>query len=206
MASILDALTQQLGGDAVDQISNQIGADRSSVSDAISIALPVILGGLANNASNPQGAQSLDQALAQDHDGSILDLLPVILGGGAPQANPRSLDGGGILDHILGGRREPVEDGISRQTGLGKGQVAQLLMMLAPIVMAYLGRQKQQQNMGPGDLGDALERERGRIDDRAPGMGDMLGQLFDQNGDGSVVDDIARMAPSVLGGLFGNRR
>ena len=34
----------------------------------------------------------------------------------------------------------------------------------------------------------------------------MLTRILDADGDGSAVDDIARMGMSVLGGLFGGRR
>ncbi|HKX83621.1 MAG TPA: DUF937 domain-containing protein, partial [Pyrinomonadaceae bacterium] len=75
MLSLQDLLGQQQGNEAVDQISNQVGAQPSMVNTAIQYALPAILGGLANNAADPQGAQSLDNALEQDHDGSILGNL-----------------------------------------------------------------------------------------------------------------------------------
>ena len=206
MQSILEGLSQQIGGNTISQISNQIGADEQSVANAISMALPMIVGGLANNASDPAGAQSLNTALEQDHDGSLLDMIPVLLGGGAaPAANARALDGMGILEHILGTRRAPVQDSIERQTGLNGGQVMQVLMMLAPIVMAYLGRRKREEGLGPDGLGNVLQQERQRMEQPESGFGGMLGQLFDQNGDGSVADDIARMAPGVLGGLLGRR-
>lgn len=204
MSSLLEGLVQQFGPDVVAQLGQQIGADSSTTSDAIRVALPVILGGLANNAAAPGGAESLDAALARDHDGSLLDNLGAILGGGAA-ANPRALDGGGILEHILGGRQSAVQQGVQKSTGLDSGQVMRLLMMLAPIVMAYLGRQKQQQGLDPGTLNDELQQTRSRMEQQDPGIGGMLGQFFDQNHDGSVADDLFRMAPNVLGGLFGNK-
>ena len=80
MFSLQDLLGPQKGSEAVDQISQQVGAEPSMVNSAIQAALPAILGGLASNASNPQQAQSLDQALEQDHDGGILDNLGGLAG------------------------------------------------------------------------------------------------------------------------------
>jgi len=204
MSSLLEGLAQQFGPDVVSQLGQQIGADSSTTSDAIRIALPVILGSLANNASTPTGAESLDSALARDHDGSLLDNLGAILGGGGG-ANPRSLDGIGILEHILGGRQSTVQQGMERSTGLDSGQVMRLLAILAPIVMAYLGRRKQQQGLDPGSLGSELQNARSHMEQQEPGLGGLLGQFLDQNGDGSVADDLFRMAPNVLGGLFGKK-
>jgi len=112
--------------------------------------------------------------------------------------------GGKILGHILGNRRGAVEQGIGRSTGMNPGQVAQLLMMLAPIVMAALGRMKRQQNVDAGGLGGMLQREQQEMQRRAPATAG-LGGILDKNNDGQIMDDLARMAPGMLGGLFGRK-
>src|SRR5512139_761553 len=131
MFSLQDLLGQQQGNEAVDQISQNVGAEPSAVNTAIQAALPMILGQLANNASTPSGAESLNTALEQDHDGSVLDNLgglgSMIFGGGQQAAPPREADGGGILGHILGGNQGAVVNEASNQSGLGSGQVAQIL-------------------------------------------------------------------------------
>ena len=66
---ILDTVGQQLGGDTLKQISQQIGADEGTAAKAVSVALPLMLAGLTRNASTPDGAAALDQALTRDHDG-----------------------------------------------------------------------------------------------------------------------------------------
>jgi hypothetical protein len=161
------------------------------------------LGGLANNASTPGGAVALDTALARDHDGSLLDNLGSLLGGSA--SNSRAIDGMGILEHILGGRQSTVQQGMERSTGLDANQVMRLLALLAPIVMAYLGRQKQERGLDADAVNNELQDARSQMERQEPGLGGILGQFFDQNNDGSVADDLFRMAPSVLGGLFGRK-
>lgn len=200
MSSILDGIVSQLDANTIAQIGQQLGADPSTTANAIQIALPVLVGGLANNAASTDGAGALDAALARDHDGGLLDNLGSLLGG-ATGGSP-SLDGGGILGHILGSRQDAVQDGIGRSTGLDSGQVLQLLMLLAPIVMAYLGRRKRDDQLDAGGVSDALQQERDRMEDRQPGVGGLLGQLFDRDHDGSVIDDIASAAPGILGSLF----
>ncbi|HEX6125677.1 MAG TPA: DUF937 domain-containing protein [Pyrinomonadaceae bacterium] len=202
MFSLQDLLGQQQGNEAVEQISQNVGAEPSAVDTAIQAALPMILGSLANNAATPQGAESLNQALEQDHDGSILDNLGglggMIFGGGQTTPPPRQADAGGILGHILGGNQAPVVREVSNQTGLGAGQVAQILMMLAPIVMAYLGRQKQQQGVGPDGLGGLLG---GLLGGQQAGYSTGAtagGGFLDRDGDGSMMDDIASMAFNYL--------
>jgi hypothetical protein len=204
MFSLQDLLGPQQGSEAVEQISQNVGAEPSAVNTAIQAALPTILGSLANNASTPEGAESLNTALEQDHDGSILDNLgglgSMIFGGQQQQAAPpRQADAGGILGHILGGNQGTVVQQASNQSGLGAGQVAQILMMLAPIIMGYLGRQKQQQGVGADGLGGLLGGLLGGQSAAAPQssgnpMMDMASSVLDRDGDGSSMDDIASMA------------
>lgn len=200
-------LGQDQGDQALQQISNQVGAEPSLVNSAIQMALPAILGGLANNASTPEGAESLNSALDQ-HDGSILDNLgglgSMIFGGGQQPAPPPQTNAGGILGHIFGNSQGQVAQQVSQQTGLGTGQVAQILMMLAPIVMGYLGQQKQSQGLDAGSLGGLLGGLMGGGQQQASAgnpMMNILGNLLDSDHDGSAVDDIASMAfKNILGG------
>ncbi|MEL6843933.1 MAG: DUF937 domain-containing protein, partial [Bacteroidota bacterium] len=69
---VLGQLMQQFSGGNLDNLSNQLGVEKSQVSSAIGAAIPMIMGAMAKNAQTPEGAQSLDNALAKDHDGSIL--------------------------------------------------------------------------------------------------------------------------------------
>jgi hypothetical protein len=196
MLSLQDLLGPQQGSQAIEQISGQVGAEPSAVNSAIQAALPAILGGLANNASNPQGAQSLDQALEQDHDGGILGNLgglgSLIFDQNTP--TPRQADAGGILGHIFGNNQAPVVEEVSQQSGLQGGQVAQILMMLAPIVMGYLGQQKRQQNVGADGLGGLLGGLLGGQAAAAPQSSGLGSSMLDRDGDGSSLDDIASMA------------
>jgi hypothetical protein len=191
--SVLDALEAQLGPDTIQKMSAQIGTDTAATSNAISMALPILLGGLSRNAGNADGAVALDNALTA-HDGGILDNLGALLGSGGA--------GSAILSHIFGSRRTPVEQGVSRATGMNAQQVAQLLMMLAPLVMGVLGRMKRQQGVGAEQLPEVLGQANLDMARQSPAVGD-LSRILDSNHDGQIADDIARIGSSVLGGLLG---
>ena len=199
--SILDLVTQALGSGGTRQMARQLGINEDQANSAIGGAVPVLMGALARNASNERGAGALAGALDRDHDGSILDDLGGFLGGGGAESA-----GAGVLKHVLGGRQRQVENGIGAASGLDAGQAGALLKMLAPIVMGALGKSKREQNLDAGGLGSILGREQRRMERREPGLGGMLGSLLDQDGDGSAMDDLARIGGSVLGGLFGGRR
>jgi hypothetical protein len=194
MFSLEDLLGKEQGSRAVEQISQNLGANSSTVNSAIQMALPVILSGLARNAQNPQGAQSLNNALEQDHNGGLLDNLMGYLGGGlpAPQEVTRQTNGSGILGHIFGNNQTEVAKEVSQNTGLDMGQVAQLLITLAPIVMNYLGRQKQQQHFGADELAGWLGGQQEQIQ-QSP-QSSLINSILDRDGDGSTMDDLASMA------------
>jgi hypothetical protein len=201
MASILDMVQQQLGGGAINQISQQIGADPGTTQSAVQMALPMILGGLAQNTSQPGGAESLHAAL-DDHTGTLDNLSGLLggaMGGGAGMQGGNALGGvggmmgggsgamgglgdllggalgGKLLGHILGGRRPDVEQTVAQHSGLDPQQVGRLLMVLAPIVMGVLARRKQQDGLTPGQLGTVLQQGTGG---GGAGLGGLLGQVF----------------------------
>ncbi|HEX5581761.1 MAG TPA: DUF937 domain-containing protein [Gemmatimonadaceae bacterium] len=198
MSSIFDTVMQQLGGANMAQLSQQIGADEGTTRNAVQAALPMLLGGLARNSSNPAGAASLSSALNEHRDTGILDNLGGLIG------NPQSGSGGGILGHVFGNRRENVEQGIGKATGLDRQQAGKLLMVLAPIVMSVLARRHasaERADAAPqGDLGQVLQHESQEAAQKAPsGLGGLLGML-DRDGDGNPLNDLGR-----LGGLLGGR-
>ena len=214
MSTLLDDLNSQIQGPTLSQLSRQVGADEQTTAQAVGMALPMLIGGLANEVETPDGAQSLNRALDEDHDGSLLDNVSSLFGGSAGAtgaadvAVPRALNGAGILGHIFGGKREPVQQGIGRATGLSSQQTGRLLMLLAPLVMAYLGRRKRQ--TANNDIGGTLRAERQELERRAPDLGGILGQMFGAGSQGQdrpgIADDLARIAPNVLGSIFGGRR
>jgi len=198
MSSLIEMLTQQLGSQqSLGKLGKQIGTDQTATQNAVGAALPVLLGALARNSAESSGAQSLDRALSK-HDGGVLDNLGGFLD------SPDVDDGNGILRHVLGDRRQSVETGVSKASGLDMSMVAKLLPILAPVVMGALGRQKRDSSLNSGGLSELLGSERREMEQASPAAG-MLGKLLDQDGDGSVADDIAKLGTGLLGGLFGKR-
>ena len=197
--SILDMLSGQLGGKALDMIGSQLGADRSQVEKAMPAALGSLMTGLARNARSADGASSLASALSKDHDGSIFDNLSGVLSG------PEQGSGAGILGHVFGGKQGAVESALGQRTGLDAGSVGKLLAMLAPLVMGALGKKQRQGGLNPRDLGGLLQQEQRSAARQAPDLG-MLGRLLDADGDGDIKDDVAKIGGSLLKSFFNKRR
>jgi hypothetical protein len=207
---LMNLINQELSGPRLSQMSRQLGISEEQTREALPAALAALTGGLAENAAQPQGAQQLANALNKDHDGGLLDSLDGFLGGLGGMGGGGNMGGSGggalgagaaILGHVFGQRQQKVEGNLGRATGLNPQTVASLLAMLAPIVMAYLGRQQRQKQLDPGGLAEVLGQERQRIE-QVPQARTGLGALLDRDGDGQIMDDLANLA----GDLFGNKR
>ena len=198
MSPLFEAIAQYLSPDRVETLSHQIGATPDQTRQAIGATLPSMLEGLARNTETPAGQQQLDSALARHHDGSLLDHLGSLFGGQAASVPvpDKATAGGSILDHILGRRKEPMAGAVAKGSGLDSGQVMKLMMLLAPVVLAYLGRQRKEQNLSPEQMGATLQQERSSVHTASGGL---LGRFFDQDGDGDFdMMDIMRLGASKL--------
>ncbi|TWI07255.1 DUF937 domain-containing protein [Aerolutibacter ruishenii] len=198
-ASLANDLLSQLQGQPLQQISQQLGLPREQASGAVAAALPLLMGALGKNASQPAGAESLFGALQRDHatPGDLGGLLGSVLGGGG--------QGEQILGHIFGARQQGATQGLGAATGLQGDQANMLLKVLAPIVMAYLGKrmfgQGQAAASTPQGLGDILGQEQQQIRQQGGVGGGLLGAVLDQDGDGQLgLGDLLKLGGGMLGG------
>jgi len=213
MTSLTQGLAAQLSGAPVQQIAQQLGVSPSQAQGAIATALPLLVGALGNNASQPQGAQALHAAL-QDHSGSdITGVLGSVLGGAMGGAGGGQDDTlGRMLGHIFGGQQQQATQGLGQATGLGSDKTQMLLRILAPIVLAYLanhmfggqqasspvasGGMPASQDSGPQGLGDILGREVEQMgQQQGGGLGGLLGQVLGGGNAGGLG--------GILGGILG---
>lgn len=192
MNAITQIITQQLGGSAARTIAQRFGISESTANTAIQMAVPLILTALARNASQPQEAQNLHQAVAKDHDGSIFDNLMGYLG------NPQSANGAGILQHVFGGQQPVVENNLAQATGMDQRSAGGLLETLAPLVMGSLGQAQQQSGLDASGLSNYLNVQQQEARASAPDAMSVLSSMLDQNKDGSSMDDLQRMAASFF--------
>lgn len=169
-----------------DGIASKLGVDTSTIQSAVQQALPVIVGGMAVNASDPEGAKSLENAVGQHSPAAgTLDLDAI-----------DAQDGQKIVKHVLGDKEQEVQRALS--VGGADIDVVKLLPMLlpllAPIVMKFLAG--KQQEAAPAESAQSAEAGSGGIENV---LGDVLGGLLGggkQQSSGGGLGD-------VLGGLLG---
>ncbi|WP_406684103.1 DUF937 domain-containing protein [Seonamhaeicola sp. MEBiC1930] len=212
MSGILDLLSSDLGKTIISGVAGQTNQPQNKTQDVLTMALPVLMQAMKRNASTPQGAEGLLGALNGKHDGSILDNLNGLFGGGVD--NDVLNDGGKILGHVLGGKQQNVASALGAKSGMDAGSVAQILKVAAPILMGVLGKQSRQQKVSNQSGVESLLG--GLLSGNSPQQEQsFLESILDADGDGSVIDDVAGMVlggnkkksglGGLLGGLFGGK-
>jgi len=196
--SLIDLLTGNTGNQVAEQAENKFGISKNQVIALLAVATPLIISYLRNKSQDAKEAEALNNALDKDHNGSILN--------DASQIEARQAEGGSILDHIFGGQKSTVENQLSQNTGISIDKIGPILAMLAPVVMGYIGQQKQQSNVGAGGLGDLLGGILGNASNQAQAqqsnplndiLGSVLGGDTQSQSSGNPLNDILG---SVLGG------
>jgi len=209
MSGLLDLLNSPMGKQLISGLAGQTGQPENKTSDVLSMAMPLILGAMKKNVSTPQGAQGLMGALSSKHDGSILDNLGGLFGGGVDEAVTN--DGAGILGHLFGGGQSTVESALSQKSGMDASSIASILKIAAPIVMGFIGKQTKQNNVQDASGMNSLLG--GLLGGQPKQNQSLITTLLDADGDGSILDDVAGMVMGggkksrglggLLGGLFG---
>ena len=211
MSDLLNILNSDLGKKMISGISKESGASSANTSRLLSMAMPLLMDAMKSNSSSSQGAQGLFNALANKHDGSILDNLDGFFKGGVDPAMMK--DGQGILKNVLGSKQPGLENALSKKTGMDKAQIMKMVAMAAPLVMGYLGRQKRKQGVqNANQMGDMLGGLLGGLGGSKgnAAAGSLINGFLDADGDGDIMDDVANMLASGgakkggLGGLLGN--
>ncbi|KFF25169.1 DUF937 domain-containing protein [Chryseobacterium vrystaatense] len=201
--SLIDLLTGNTSNQVAEQAENKFGISRNQIIALLAVAAPLVISYLRNKSQDAKEAEALNSALDKDHDGSILD--------DASQAEARQAEGGSILDHVFGGQKSTVENQLSQNTGISIDKIGPILAMLAPVIMGYIGKEKQQNNVGAGGLGDLLGGILGNASSQAQTqqsnplndiLGSVLGNGQAQSG-GNPLNDILG---SVLGGNGGQQQ
>ncbi len=198
MSGILDGLMQELGGGGLEAIAGKLGVNSGQAQTALQSALPMLLGALANNSANPEGAQALHAAL-QQHATAAPVQQQVQQATQNPGANT---EGAAILGHILGQKQDAATQGISHISGLDAGSAGALMGMLAPVVMGYLGRHAQQANLDPGQLASSLGQQASAIQNSGGAAGSLIDAVLGHSGSGKLdLSGLLSAGANILGSL-----
>lgn len=195
--NLIDLLTGNTGNQVAQQAENKFGISKNQIIALLAVATPLIISYLRNKSQDAKEAEALNNALDKDHDGSILD--------DTAQLEARQNEGGSILSHIFGNQKSTVENQLSQNTGISIDKIGPILAMLTPVIMGYIGKEKQQNNVGAGGLGDLLGGILGGAQNQAQQqesspLNDILGSVLGGGQSQSSGNPLNDILGSVLGG------
>lgn len=190
--SLLDLITGNAGNQVAEQGENKFGISKNQIIALLVVAAPLVISYLKKKSENAEEADKLNAALDKDHDGSILN--------NPAQALERQQEGDSILGHIFGGEKANVENQLSQNTGISMDKIGPVLAMLAPVIMGYIGQQKQANNVtSGGGLGDLLGGILGSASQQAQTSDNPLGNIL-----GSVLGGAQQSSGGGLGDILGS--
>ena len=211
--NLLDMIMSAQGGQTAQQAGAQLGLNQQQSQNAIAALLPAISSALKQNTASPQGLAGLLQALQGGQHEQYLE-NPQMLG------QPQTVnDGNAILGHLFGSKdvSRAVAGHAAQKTGIGADVLKKLLPLVATMAMGSLSKQTKQPTMQSALTGLAMQhlmggqkksglgailgavtgangrQQRQTQQTHQQGMG-IIGKLLDADGDGSMMDDILKMA------------
>ncbi|MEV0672203.1 DUF937 domain-containing protein [Mycobacterium sp. NPDC050441] len=181
----LDDLFAQI---PVADIASKLGADEGEVNAAIKTLVPALVGGVAENVQADNiDSSDLESAVSAQGASGLLD-------GGVSVDQVDANEGNQIVSKIFGGNDSNQVASALAGTGAGGGDlIKKLLPILAPIVLAYIGKQFAQKNAAPAEAAPQAS---------GGGLGDILGSILGgATGGGAAANNpLGSILGSVLGG------
>lgn len=197
-----DLITGGVGSKAISAIANMLNIDESKAKWVVAAAVPLMIAALNyNSKKSPEKEAGINKALDQ-HNGGVFDQIGNLFGQGP------SDDDNKIVNHMFGHNTEVVKESLASKTGISSDKIGGALAILAPIVMGYLGKQKQQESSG-GGIGDLIGSVLGGGSQSASSsgggiLGSILGSVFGGgNNQASTQPDLGGLAN--LAGEFFNQ-
>lgn len=178
----LDGLIEMI---PIGDIADKLGIDEKAAKSAVKTVLPTIVAGLQANASDKEGAASLEKALEKHTKKST------------KVADVDEEDGKKIVNHVFGKKTEEVAAAAADKADVTKDIISKILPIVAPIVLAWLA----QKFLGGGGAEEAAPKKKTTKKEESSdnGIGDLLGGLMGSQAGQEVIG-------SVLGGLLGGKK
>ena len=189
MASIMDEFMQSLGPEVSDQLSANLGIESNAVQQMLPQIAPMILGGLKRQKDNYGGQERVDHILNKYGSADVLDNIGDFFSSQVQNQNADPRLGG-----LLGDSGMQATQMLSKQFNIDGSTAMKIIPMLAPIILGFLSKTRDQSGAGSAGIASILDRD----------------------GDGSILDDVAEMflqgstgrsrsgGGGLLGGLLGS--
>jgi hypothetical protein len=185
----MEEFLSSLGPEVASQLSANLDIEENAVQQMLPQIGPMILGGLKRQKDHYGGQERVDHILNKYGSADVLDNIGDFFSSQVQnrEADPR-------LGGLLGDSGEEATNMLSKQFNLDGNTAMKIIPMLAPIILGFLTKTRDQGGAGSSGIASILDRD----------------------GDGSILDDVAEMflqgsagrsrtgGGSLLGGLLGS--
>jgi len=201
MTNLMNEVARHLNDDLIVQLSRQIGAqDPNQVKKASQVISELLLNAIQRNANNQERGGGLMGAIQKDHDGGILGNLVNVFTGKQQVNNQSTMNGVGIINHLLGKQQLEAAQVVGQMSGLDIFKSGVLMQLMAPVIMGVVGQKQRSNGLDLGGLAKVLmgggqNQQQGGQGGLAGGI---LGKILDRDGDGSMMDDLLSMGINIL--------
>lgn len=154
--NVIDLIKGQLGPALVSQAATQYGESESGISKAISGLLPAVVGGMANNASQPAVLDAITSA-----DSS--SLLGNLLGGSSNNSLIAT-----VLSAIFGDKMNGLINAVSGFSGVSNATTGSLLNMVTGAALGSLGKYSADNSLDRNGLSALLADQKGIVSSLLP--------------------------------------
>ena len=173
MPNLVEEFIGSLGPEVTKKMSSTTNIDQGTLQQLLPVLTPMILGGLKKQKDERGGQDRVDHILNKYGNPSALDNIEDLF---KQKLNDNSTEPN--LGGLLGNAGTEATNMLTNNFKIDSNMASKLIPMLAPIVLGFLTKKR---DSGTGSSG--------------------LAGLLDQDGDGSVLDDVAGL---FLGGLGGS--
>ncbi|MEM7273645.1 MAG: OmpA family protein [Actinomycetota bacterium] len=154
MPSFLESVHALFDRSATTSLAARTGGDVGRASSGIAVAVPAVVGALADRADDDDGPAAL-AAMLDDVDPSLLDEVAAAVGGEG--------DGGIAADEIFGPGRRRVVGGLASSTSIEADQLDPVVAAVAPVALAELARRRVDESLDETALAALLVKERAAL-------------------------------------------
>lgn len=170
--NLLEMIHRYLDDATIDKMSQLLDESHRTTRSAVDQVTPVLVGGLAQKASSPEGSRKLLASLDRV-EMEILDDVPGYLESNKSHVTQA---GKGILSGLFGADLARMFEALGSSTGLGDAGAATVMKMTVPVVMAVLARHQRRERLDAVALSTFLDDQRRDVNAALPAS---LAGLFD---------------------------
>src|SRR5215510_14279531 len=172
--NLIAQMMNEFRGDTLSSVASAIGETPDRTQTALGGVIPALIGGLANNTSSTDQANSLLNVIKGNRldTGPAADIASAVRAPGG--VNSLMSTGRGLLDSLFGGRVGGITDWVTSLSGINRSSSSSLLGLALPLVLGQIGKRVRNTGGNASSLMSLLGEQRQFLQDAPSGLTSVL--------------------------------